>query len=120
MRNCGIRIMAWRHGGWTKWIVECATPAQLLAYIERKLAFNDADTEMNFSAHYGFEEIEDENEWGDRIRVLVPFGPIEEDVLKILQVLYPQCRHGMDASMCMDPDGEHHFGTYEQELAGML
>lgn len=25
------------------------------------------------------------------------------------------CHHGLDASLCMDPTGPHHFGTYEQE-----
>lgn len=33
------------------------------------------------------------------------------------ELLYPTCRHGMSADMCMDPYGENHFGTREQELA---
>ena len=119
-RNAQIRIGAWRHGGWTRWTVTFANPEQLLAYIERKHAANEA-AGMNFSEHYSFEELEDEeNEYGHRIRPLVPFGPIEETVLKVLNILYPQCHHGMDALLCMDPYGEHHFGTREQEMMGIL
>jgi hypothetical protein len=29
----------------------------------------------------------------------------------------PICHHGMSASLCMDPVGEHHFGTREWEMA---
>ena len=121
-RNAQIRIGAWRHGGWTRWTVTFANPEQLLAYIERKLAFNRAEgNEWNFNSHFSFEELEDEeNEYGHRIRPLVPFGPIEETILKVLEILYPQCHHGMDASLCMDPYGENHFGTREQELQGIL
>lgn len=32
-------------------------------------------------------------------------------------VLYPRCHHGLDATACMDPIGEHHFGTLAQEMA---
>lgn len=29
--------------------------------------------------------------------------------------LYPVCHHGMDARLCMDPEGPHHFGTAAQD-----
>lgn len=29
----------------------------------------------------------------------------------------PICHHGMSANLCMDPIGEHHFGTREWEMA---
>lgn len=29
----------------------------------------------------------------------------------------PICHHGMSAHPCMDPVGEHHFGTRDQEMA---
>lgn len=31
--------------------------------------------------------------------------------------LHPHCHHGMALDLCMDPVGEHHFGTLEQEMA---
>lgn len=34
---------------------------------------------------------------------------------KSMDALYPTCHHGMDARLCMDPIGQHHFGTYAQE-----
>lgn len=33
-------------------------------------------------------------------------------------LLHPQCHHGMSLQGCMDPYGDGHFGTREQELAG--
>lgn len=33
------------------------------------------------------------------------------------KALYPTCEHGMSLSLCMDPYGDAHFGTREQELA---
>jgi hypothetical protein len=36
---------------------------------------------------------------------------------RMADALHPQCHHGMDASLCMDPYGQNHFGTREHELA---
>lgn len=36
---------------------------------------------------------------------------------RMADALYPQCHHGLDLSLCMDPYGDAHFGTREQELA---
>jgi hypothetical protein len=36
---------------------------------------------------------------------------------ELAEVLYPTCHHGLDARLCMDPVGDGHFGTLEQELA---
>jgi hypothetical protein len=38
----------------------------------------------------------------------------------LLMELYPTCHHGMDAQMCMDPVGDNHWGTCEQELMGVI
>jgi len=40
---------------------------------------------------------------------------IPKDWHRISDMLYPKCHHQMDASMCMDPYGPHHFGTAEWE-----
>jgi hypothetical protein len=32
-------------------------------------------------------------------------------------VQHPQCHHGMAADLCMDPYGDAHFGTREQEMS---
>lgn len=50
------------------------------------------------------------NEAGD-----APFS--YETFPELATTLYPQCHHGMSAELCMDPYGEHHFGTCEQERA---
>lgn len=42
-------------------------------------------------------------------------GSIPPEWTELLAAMYPQCHHQMSASMCMDPYGPHHFGTYEQE-----
>lgn len=36
---------------------------------------------------------------------------------ELAKALYPVCEHGLDASLCMDPGGPHHFGTREWEMA---
>lgn len=47
--------------------------------------------------------------------------PLAADAFPALvKALYPACRHGLDASRCMDPYGDAHFGTREQELMGLL
>lgn len=37
---------------------------------------------------------------------------------RISDALYPICHHGLSLGLCMDPYGDGHFGTREQELAG--
>lgn len=46
--------------------------------------------------------------------------PVPNEYGKVLDVLYPTCHHGMSASLCMDPVGPHHYGTYEQERQDAL
>jgi hypothetical protein len=46
--------------------------------------------------------------------------PVPETWTRTLENLYPTCHHGLSADLCMDPYGDHHFGTIEQELAGLL
>lgn len=36
---------------------------------------------------------------------------------RMADVLHPQCHHGLALENCMDPYGDAHFGTREQELA---
>jgi hypothetical protein len=82
--------------------------------------------------------------WGDRISYQVAFeGPQAEDLAlaymsarkalhfgdvydlpfsyeafpRMADALHPTCEHGLSLSMCMDPYGQNHFGTREQELA---
>ena len=47
-------------------------------------------------------------------------GPFTADELELHERLYPTCHHGMSAELCMDPVGDNHWGTIEQELAGQL
>jgi len=48
----------------------------------------------------------------------LPEEPISYDAFPALYaVLHPQCHHGLSADLCMDPIGEHHFGTREWEMA---
>jgi hypothetical protein len=47
-------------------------------------------------------------------------APVPETWTKTLDVLYPTCHHGLSAELCMDPYGDNHWGTIEQELAGLL
>jgi hypothetical protein len=41
--------------------------------------------------------------------------PIPEGWDRLNDLLYPVCHHGLSAQMCMDPVGDHHFGTAEWE-----
>jgi hypothetical protein len=44
--------------------------------------------------------------------------PFSFDVFpRMADALYPQCHHGMDLRNCLDPIGEHHFGTRDWERA---
>src|SRR4051812_31101206 len=45
---------------------------------------------------------------------------LPETWVSTLDVLYPTCHHGLSADLCMDPYGDFHWGTIEQELAGQL
>lgn len=39
-------------------------------------------------------------------------GPVNQDVLRLLEILYPHCEHGLSADLCMGPN---HYPTAEQE-----
>jgi hypothetical protein len=45
----------------------------------------------------------------------VPGQEIPEDWTRVLDLLYPTCHHGLDGRACMDPVGDAHWGTAEQE-----
>jgi hypothetical protein len=106
-----ITLLAWKHGGWTKWMVTFSSITQALDYIGRKQAAN-AEHPLEFHEHYSFDELED--------HPIVPFGPLEPAMLKLLEILRPTCHHGLSLTICMDPYGDNHWGTREQEMMGML
>jgi len=39
---------------------------------------------------------------------------------RVADALHPTCHHGLSLDLCMDPYGDAHFGTREQELANGL
>lgn len=47
----------------------------------------------------------------------LPEAPLDGSFSQVSDLLYPMCHHMMDAQQCMDPYGEHHFGTREWEMA---
>jgi hypothetical protein len=65
--------------------------AWALAYIEARPGFYFSELAYRPFSHVAFPQVADK--------------------------LYPTCHHGMDANGCMDPLGEHHFGTREWEMA---
>jgi hypothetical protein len=86
-----IKLDVATEGGWHHFTVGFSTEAQAVKYIQDHI-----------STHI-VSEIEDE--------------PVDLSLYPALNdALYPQCHHHMSASMCMDPYGENHFGTREQEL----
>lgn len=44
-------------------------------------------------------------------------GDFPEDWTTLDRVLFPTCHHGLSLAMCLDPIGDHHFGTAEWEKA---
>lgn len=87
-------------GGWHRFTVRFANTAQAVAYIK-------AHGDRNFS------EIEDEQ----LITESAGMFPLTQGMHELLGILYPTCHHGMDATMCLDPYGPHHWGTAEWERA---
>lgn len=82
MAKVALRVST--DGGWHTFIARFADADQAIAYIGRK------------SAVASFDEIEDE--------LLTPVcGPVAEDVLRLLDVLYPQCEHGLSLALCGGP-----------------
>lgn len=68
----------------------------------------------------------DAQRWALAYMAARPKAHFEESVLhpfslavfpELAAKLHPICHHGMSAHLCMDPYGEHHFGTREQEMA---
>ena len=90
-------------GGWHRYPVTFSTPYQALEFMSRKAA---TTTLIETSEHQ-----------------IVPagrIGPLTVGELALLDALYPSCHHGLSLELCMDPYGEHHWGTREQELAGQI
>jgi len=85
-----IKLAARTQGGWHRFTVSFSTEAQAIAYAEARR-----------STHI-IEELED-----------APLDQIREAAL--ITYLYPTCHHGMSLSLCGDPYGPHHFGTYADE-----
>lgn len=85
-----IKLDVTTQGGYHHFTVSFATEDQAVAYI----AEHAADRNVR--------ELEDE--------------PVDLDLYPALNdALYPTCHHGLSLQMCMDPIGDAHFGTYEQE-----
>lgn len=85
-----IKLDVATQGGYHHFTVKFATEAQAIKYI------------VDHASDRNVTEIEDE--------------PVDLDRFPELnKVLYPTCHHGLSAQMCMDPIGDCHFGTYEQE-----
>ena len=111
-------VSLWKDGGWTRWNVTFADADQVLAYLERR----NAGLDVLDRERVNVEELISEDELTGRevSRTFPEYGPLTPSQLRLLEYLYPHCHHGMDATMCMDPYGPNHWGTMEQELAGML
>jgi hypothetical protein len=89
------------------YMAEFASPAQAIDFIERRLPSSDK-YELNRKLYpYGnhdFTELEESP--------LVPFGPLTQDDLRLLELLYPHCEHGLSADLCYGPN---HYPTADQE-----
>jgi hypothetical protein len=105
-----IKLEEWTDGGWSAWTVTFPSAAVAIMIIKRKMAENEARDSL--SDYHSFRELEDSP--------VACFGPLTTDELALLDILYPSCPHGLSAELCMDWDGDNHFGTREQELAGIL
>lgn len=92
-----VTLECWTQGGYHRFPVTFYGPkaeANALAYIDRKVAAGD----------FGYDEDQDQ--------------PVDYDTMPDLYAkIYPTCHHGMDAHLCMDPIGQNHWGTREQEMA---
>jgi len=85
-----IKLQVATQGGYHRFTASFATEIQAVDYI------------LNHRADRNVTEIEDK--------------PVDLDQFPMLNaVLYPTCHHGMSLQQCMDPYGDGHFGTYEQE-----
>lgn len=56
--------------------------------------------------------------WGSREAVEQPHLITHEHHPNLYAYFYPTCHHGMSLDLCMDPVGQHHYGTLAQELNG--
>ena len=86
-----IKLAVRTQGGWHRFTAVFSTEAQAIGYASARTSTHIID------------EIED--------------APIDPKHAALLDYLYPTCHHGLSLSLCGDPYGPHHFGTYEDERA---
>src|SRR6185312_12770085 len=110
-------VELWKDGGWTRWTAQFADADQVIAYLDRRNAGLDVldRNRVNVDPIY----FDGQNVWPEEVVVetFPPTGPLTPSQLRLMAYLFPQCHHGMDASLCMDPYGDNHFGSLEQEMA---
>lgn len=107
-------VTFWKHGGWTRWTAHFADADQVLAYLDRR----NAGLDVLDRERVNVEELIVEDELtGREVSGTFIGGPLTPSQLRLYDHLYPTCHHGMDATMCMDPYGDNHWGTMEQEMA---
>lgn len=94
-----IKLVAVRDDGHS-YPVAFATPRQALDFVSRKTDTALVETE---DRHLTIQDAEH-----------------DADALALYDHMHPACHHGLSAELCMDPVGQNHWGTIEQELAGVL
>jgi hypothetical protein len=110
-------VELWKDGGWTRWTAHFADADQALAYIARRNEGLDVlDRErVNIDPLFFDPQL---NWAGDVVvETFPPAGPLTPSQLRLMDYLNPTCHHGMSADLCMDPYGDNHWGTMDQEMA---
>ena len=85
-----VKFDAATQGGYHKFTVSFSTEDQALAWISARTATHNVSE--------------------------VPGQEIPEDWTRVIDLLYPTCHHGLNGWLCMDPIGDAHYGTREQEM----
>ena len=110
-------VELWKDGGWTRWVAHFATADQAIAYVQGR---NEGVDVLDRSRVNIDPMIRDDRDWIGDPKIVTTFpeaGPLTPDQIRLMEYLFPQCHHGMDATLCMDPYGPNHWGTMEQEMA---
>jgi hypothetical protein len=120
--TCASAIEQWCEALYNGWVAELDRPVPTMATVT--LGFTSCETNASYTVRF---EGPDAEAWAlayidARKATHVVFElaeqPFDGTVFEALERrLYPQCHHGMSADLCMDPYGDNHFGTREQEMA---
>lgn len=100
-------------GGWVQCAVTFPSAEVALATLKRWHA-------EDIAAGHGYSQVWAQEDEDSQVYPSDRIGPVSKGEFDLLDYLYPTCHHGMDLQLCMDPYGPHHWGTMEQELAGIL